>query len=46
MVDTDGCYASVSVLNATTKADVDDASLQGEVYAILAGLPFSCLPSS
>ncbi|EPS98934.1 hypothetical protein FOMPIDRAFT_1031218 [Fomitopsis schrenkii] len=46
VVDTDGCYASVSVLNATTKADVDDASLQGEVYAILAGLPFSCLPSS
>ncbi|EPT00055.1 hypothetical protein FOMPIDRAFT_1016764 [Fomitopsis schrenkii] len=45
VVDADGCYASVSVLNATTKTDVD-ASLQGGVYARLAGLPFSCLPSS
>lgn len=45
VVETDGCYASVSVLNATTKTDVD-AGLQGEVHARLAGLPFSCLPTS
>lgn len=45
VVDTDGCYVSVSVLNATTKTDVD-ASLQGDVYTRLTGLPFSCLPSS
>ncbi|KZT69465.1 sure-like protein [Daedalea quercina L-15889] len=45
VVDTSGCYASVSVLNATTKTDVD-ATIQGEVYSRLTALPFSCLPSS
>ena len=45
VVGTSGCYASVSVLNATTKTDVD-ATIQGEVYSRLTALPFSCLPSS
>ncbi|EED81113.1 predicted protein [Postia placenta Mad-698-R] len=45
VVATDGCYTSVSVLNATTKADVD-ADLQAAVYLRLIGLPFTCLPSS
>ncbi|KZT69472.1 sure-like protein [Daedalea quercina L-15889] len=45
VVATSGCYNSVSVLNATTKADVG-ADLQLEVYTRLLGLPFSCLPSS
>ncbi|KAH9837794.1 sure-like protein [Rhodofomes roseus] len=45
VVKTSGCYASVAVLNATTKTDVD-ANIQGEVYNTLSGLPFSCLPSS
>jgi len=40
-----GCYSSVSVLNATSKSDVD-AITQAEVYTRLLGLPFSCLPSS
>lgn len=45
VVATSGCYNSVSVLNATTKADVGP-ELQWEVYSRLLGLPFSCLPSS
>ena len=45
VVGTTGCYSSVTVLNATTKLDVD-ATLQGEVYSRLRDLPFSCLPSS
>ncbi|KZT69464.1 survival protein sure-like phosphatase/nucleotidase [Daedalea quercina L-15889] len=45
VVGTTGCYNSVTVLNATTKADVD-STLQGEVYSRLRELPFSCLPSS
>lgn len=45
VVATKGCYTSVSVLNATTKADVD-AELQAAVYLRLIGLPFTCLPSS
>lgn len=45
VVGTAGCYSSVTVLNATTKLDVD-ATLQGEVYSRLRDLPFSCLPSS
>ncbi|TFY62441.1 hypothetical protein EVJ58_g3863 [Rhodofomes roseus] len=45
VVKTSGCYASVAVLNATTKTDVN-ANIQGEVYNTLSGLPFSCLPSS
>ncbi|KAH9922174.1 survival protein sure-like phosphatase/nucleotidase [Fomitopsis serialis] len=45
VVKASGCYASVSVLNATTKTDVD-AYMQGQVYNSLTGLPFSCLSSS
>ncbi|KAH9922173.1 sure-like protein [Fomitopsis serialis] len=45
VVGTAGCYNSVTVLNATTKTDVD-ADYQGEVYSILRELPFTCLPSA
>ncbi|CCM04142.1 uncharacterized protein FIBRA_06304 [Fibroporia radiculosa] len=45
VVAADGCYSSVSVLNATTKTDVD-ALTQAEVYARLLTLPFTCLPGS
>ncbi|EPT00069.1 hypothetical protein FOMPIDRAFT_1123409 [Fomitopsis schrenkii] len=45
VVATSGCFNSVSVLNATTKADVGP-ELQWEVYTRLLGLPFSCLPIS
>ncbi|KAH9922171.1 sure-like protein [Fomitopsis serialis] len=43
VVDKDGCYASVSVLSASTKTDVG-SDVQAEVLAKLQGLPFSCLP--
>ncbi|PCH42997.1 sure-like protein [Wolfiporia cocos MD-104 SS10] len=43
VVATEGCYISVSAINAINKTDVD-AFTQGEVYARLAALPFSCLP--
>ncbi|OSD03723.1 sure-like protein [Trametes coccinea BRFM310] len=39
-----GCYASVSVLDAQSKLDVN-ASLQAQVLERLQGLPLSCLPS-
>ncbi|KAL0952794.1 hypothetical protein HGRIS_007019 [Hohenbuehelia grisea] len=37
-----GCYVSVSVFNASTKADVD-AATQGVVLRKLAALPLSCV---
>ena len=37
-----GCYASVSVLNASSKLDVN-ATLQGEVFQRLTSLPVTCL---
>ncbi|KAH9948087.1 sure-like protein [Amylocystis lapponica] len=40
--DTAGCYASVSVINATSKTDVD-AVAQGAVLGRLGGLRLSCL---
>ncbi|KZT69457.1 survival protein sure-like phosphatase/nucleotidase [Daedalea quercina L-15889] len=43
VVDEDGCYASVSVLGASSKTDVD-SGVQAEVLAKLQGLPLSCLP--
>ncbi|PCH43002.1 sure-like protein [Wolfiporia cocos MD-104 SS10] len=43
VVATEGCYISVSAINAVNKTDVD-ALTQAEVYARLALLPFSCLP--
>ncbi|KAI0370904.1 sure-like protein [Pilatotrama ljubarskyi] len=38
-----GCYASVSVISAQTKLDVN-ATLQQEVKEQLEGLPLTCLP--
>lgn len=38
----DGCYASVTVLSATTKTDVGKTT-QAAVMASLEGLPLSCL---
>ncbi|OBZ74910.1 Acid phosphatase [Grifola frondosa] len=43
VVDRSGCFASVTVINATTKTDVD-AATQGAVLARLTGL-VTCLPS-
>ncbi|OBZ74623.1 putative kinetochore protein SPC25 [Grifola frondosa] len=42
VVEADGCYISVSVVNATTKMDVD-AATQGAVYDRLSGM-WSCIP--
>ncbi|KAI0351658.1 sure-like protein [Trametes cingulata] len=39
-----GCYASVSVISAQSKLDVN-ATLQQQVKDRLQGLPFTCLPS-
>ncbi|OCH88932.1 sure-like protein [Obba rivulosa] len=39
-----GCFASVTVISATTKLDVS-AAVQQAVMERLSGLPFSCLPS-
>ena len=38
-----GCYASVTVISATSKLDVD-ATLQAQVFDRLRGLPVACLP--
>ncbi|KAI0632825.1 sure-like protein [Trametes polyzona] len=38
-----GCYASVSVINAQSKLDVN-ATLQAQVMERLEGLPLTCLP--
>ncbi|CCM04144.1 uncharacterized protein FIBRA_06306 [Fibroporia radiculosa] len=43
VVGTSGCYASVSVLNALTKMDVN-SSAQAAVLTRLSALPLSCLP--
>lgn len=45
VVGTTGCYASVSVMDASTKLDVN-ASTQALVLERLNKLPLSCLPSS
>ena len=37
-----GCYVTVSVLNASSKLDVN-ATLQGEVFQRLTSLPVTCL---
>jgi len=44
VVGTSGCYASVSVLDAETKLDVD-STLQAAVLTRLGDLPLSCLPN-
>ncbi|KAI0920447.1 hypothetical protein AcV5_010176 [Taiwanofungus camphoratus] len=44
VVGTSGCYISVSVIDDTTKTDVD-STLQAAVLERLLGLPFSCLPN-
>ncbi|KAH9948521.1 sure-like protein [Amylocystis lapponica] len=44
VVGTSGCYASVTVINATSKTDVD-AATQSAVLGRLGKLPLSCLPS-
>lgn len=44
VVDTSGCYASVSVLDAYTKTDVN-STIQAAVLERLDALPLSCLPS-
>ncbi|KZT05305.1 sure-like protein [Laetiporus sulphureus 93-53] len=44
VVDTSGCYASVSVISAETKMDVS-STVQAAVLERLSALPLSCLPS-
>ncbi|KAH9948082.1 sure-like protein [Amylocystis lapponica] len=44
VVGTSGCYASVTVINATSKTDVD-AATQSAVLGRLGNLPLSCLSS-
>ncbi|OSX57960.1 hypothetical protein POSPLADRAFT_1154831 [Postia placenta MAD-698-R-SB12] len=44
VVNTSGCYASVSVISATSKSDVN-ATLQAAVLGRLTDLPLSCLSS-
>lgn len=44
VVGTSGCYASVTVLDAETKLDVD-STLQAAILMRLSDLPLSCLPN-